>query len=218
MLQRCSSQYDLHRLLQLLADVDKLLKSNGPDFRKLSRLSQLLQGSDVSLSPRLLQCSSPSVQQEEFQAAVDALQARGRYTQARKVALLADLPVHHLLLSQLLQEMNSQKSKTTWRRLETRVSFWRSCQEQLKSDSTDPGSASCFFLSQADNPVSSENVQWQRWSTWNDVTISQSGLSDCEMVTFSPPIVLHWRVLTSRDSQAPVCGEENMAEIPCFFR
>lgn len=29
MLQRCSSQYDLHRLLQLLADVDKLLKSNG---------------------------------------------------------------------------------------------------------------------------------------------------------------------------------------------
>lgn len=28
-LQRCSSQYDLHRLLQLLADVDKLLKSNG---------------------------------------------------------------------------------------------------------------------------------------------------------------------------------------------
>lgn len=29
MLHRCSSQYDLHRLLQLLADVDKLLKSNG---------------------------------------------------------------------------------------------------------------------------------------------------------------------------------------------
>lgn len=29
MLQRCSSQFDLHRLLQLLAEVDKLLKSNG---------------------------------------------------------------------------------------------------------------------------------------------------------------------------------------------
>ncbi|XP_060932341.1 spatacsin-like [Limanda limanda] len=161
MLQRCSSHYDLHRLLQLLADVDKLLKSNGPDFRKLSRLSQLLQGSDVSLSPRLLQCSSASVQQEEFQAAVDALQARGRYTQARKVALLADLPVHHLLLSQLLQEMNSQKSKTTWRRLETRVTFWRTCQEQLKSDSTDPGSASCFFLSQAEASGSSAAAEVQ---------------------------------------------------------
>ncbi|XP_070763386.1 spatacsin [Enoplosus armatus] len=151
MLQRCSSQYDLHRLLQLLADVDKLLKSNGPDFRKLSQLSQLLQGSEVSLSPRLLQCSSPSVQQEEFQATVDALQARGRYSQARQVAQLAGLPVHRLLLSQLLQEVNSQKSKWQWRRLETRVSLWRKCHEQLKADNTDPESASQFFLSQAES-------------------------------------------------------------------
>ncbi|XP_056243814.1 spatacsin isoform X2 [Seriola aureovittata] len=150
MLQRCSSQYDLHRLLQLLADVDKLLKSSGPDFRKLSQLSQLLQGSEVSLSPRLLQCTSPSVQQEEFQAAVDALQAEGRYSQARQVALLAGLPVHRLLLSQLLQEVNAQKSKTQWRRLETRVSFWKKCQEQLKTDGTDPESASSFFLSQSE--------------------------------------------------------------------
>uniref|UniRef100_A0A3Q3M2X0 SPG11 vesicle trafficking associated, spatacsin n=1 Tax=Mastacembelus armatus TaxID=205130 RepID=A0A3Q3M2X0_9TELE len=148
MLQCCSSQYDLHRLLQLLADVDKLLKSNGPDFRKLSQLSHLLQGSEVSLSPRLLQSTSPSIQQVEFQAAVDALQARGRYSQARQVALLAGLPVHQLLLSQLLQEVNSQKSKRHWRRLETRVSFWRKCHEQLKADSTDPESASQFFLSQ----------------------------------------------------------------------
>ncbi|CAK6975277.1 LOW QUALITY PROTEIN: spatacsin [Scomber scombrus] len=151
MLQRCSSQYDLHRLLQLLADVDKLLKSNGPDFRKLSQLSQVLQGSEVSISPRLLQCTSPSVQQQEFQAAVDALQARGRYSQARQVAQLAGLPIHRLLLSQLLQEVNSQRAKRQWGRLETRVSFWRKCHEQLKADSTDPESASQFFLSQAES-------------------------------------------------------------------
>ncbi|KAM3870218.1 spatacsin [Diretmus argenteus] len=150
MLQRCSSQYDLHRLLQLLADVDKLLKSNGPDFRKLSQLSQLLQGSEVSLSPRLLQSSSPSVQQEEYQAAVDSLQARGRYSQARQVALLAGLPVHRLLLSQLYQEVNSQKAKRQWGRLETRVGFWRKCHDQFKANSTDPESASQFFLSQAE--------------------------------------------------------------------
>ncbi|XP_078112486.1 spatacsin isoform X1 [Sander vitreus] len=150
MLQRCSSQYDLHRLLQLLADVDKLLKSNGPDFRKLSQLSQLLQGSEVGVSQRLLQCVSSSVQQEEFQAAVDALQARGRYAQARQVALLAGLPVHRLLLSQLLQEVNSQKSKRQWRRLETRVGLWRKCHEQLKAESADPESASQFFLSAAE--------------------------------------------------------------------
>ncbi|KAM6937910.1 LOW QUALITY PROTEIN: spatacsin [Xenentodon cancila] len=150
MLQRCSSQYDLHRLLLLLADVDKLLKSNGPDFRKLSHLSQLLQGSGVRLSPRLLQCSSTSVQQEELQLTVDALQAKGHYSQARQVAQLADLPVHHLLLSQLSQEVSSQKTKQQWRRLESRVSFWRRCHQQLEDDGTDPQSAAGFFLSQAE--------------------------------------------------------------------
>ncbi|XP_037306899.2 spatacsin isoform X2 [Pungitius pungitius] len=153
MLQRCTSQFDLHRLLLLLADVDKLLKSHGPDFRRLSQLSTLLQGSEVNLSPRLLQCSSPSVQQEEFQAAVDALQGAGRYEQARQVALLGGLPVHHLLLSQLLQEVNSQKSKQQWGRLETRLGRWRRCHELLKAEGADPESTSGFFLSQANPPA-----------------------------------------------------------------
>lgn len=149
MLQRCSSQFDLHRLLQLLADVDKLLKSNGPDFRKLSQLSQVLQGSGVALPPQLLHCTSPSDQQEELQAIVDALQSRGRYAQARQVSQIAGLPVHRLLLSQLDQEVNSLRDKRQWRRLETRLNFWRKCHEQLLSDSTDPGSAAQFFLSQS---------------------------------------------------------------------
>lgn len=34
--------------------------------------------------------------------------------------------------------------------METRVSFWRRCHEQLKADSTDPESASQFFQSQAE--------------------------------------------------------------------
>ncbi|TNN00676.1 hypothetical protein fugu_011922 [Takifugu bimaculatus] len=120
MLQRCSSQFDLHRLLQLLADVDKLLKSNA------------------------------SVQQEEFQAIVEALQARGRYSQARQVAQLAGLSIQQLLLSQLLQEVNSQRSKRQWGRLETRVTFWKKCHEQLKSDSTEAELAHQFFQSQAE--------------------------------------------------------------------
>uniref|UniRef100_A0A3Q3QXR4 Spatacsin C-terminal domain-containing protein n=1 Tax=Monopterus albus TaxID=43700 RepID=A0A3Q3QXR4_MONAL len=117
----------------------------GPDFRKLSQLSHLLQGSGVSLSPRLLQCTSPSIQQEEFQAAVDALQARGHYSQAREVAMLAALPVHCLLLSQVCFTVHQQ-----WRRLETRVTFWRKCHKQLKVANTDPESATQFFLSQAE--------------------------------------------------------------------
>ncbi|XP_041852171.1 spatacsin isoform X2 [Melanotaenia boesemani] len=150
MLQSCSSQYDLHRLLRLLADVNKLLKSNGPDFRKLSQLSQLLQGSGVNVAPKLLQCSAPSIQHDEFQLIVDALQTRGCYIQARKVAQLAGLPIHRLLLSQLLQEVTCQRTKRQWRRLETRISFWRKCHQQLKEDDTDPESASEFFLSLAE--------------------------------------------------------------------
>ncbi|KAK5901569.1 hypothetical protein CesoFtcFv8_006924 [Champsocephalus esox] len=148
-LQRCSSQYDLHRLLLLLRDVQKLLKSNGPDFRKLSELSELLQGSEVSLPPRLLQCTSPSVQQEELQAVVDALQEGGRFREAREGAMLGGLPTHTLLLTQLLQDVNSQKSKRQWSRLETRVSLWRKCHDQLQADGIDPEPASLFFLSQA---------------------------------------------------------------------
>uniref|UniRef100_A0A3Q3AA47 SPG11 vesicle trafficking associated, spatacsin n=1 Tax=Kryptolebias marmoratus TaxID=37003 RepID=A0A3Q3AA47_KRYMA len=150
MLQRCSSQYDLHRLLQLLADVDKFLKSTGPDFSKLSQLSQLLQGSGVNLPPRLLQCSSMPVQQEEIQVIVDTLQFKGHYSQARQVALLAGLPIHCLLLTQLFQEVTSQRTKQQWRQLEKRATFWKKCHKQLEADSTDPESASQFFLSQSE--------------------------------------------------------------------
>ncbi|XP_026220471.1 spatacsin isoform X2 [Anabas testudineus] len=197
MLQRRSSQYDLHRLLHLLADVDKLLKSNGPDFKKLSQLSELLQGSGVSLSPRLLQPCSPSVQQEEFQAAVDALQAGGRYSQARQVAVLAGLPVHRLLLSQLLQEANSQKSKRQWRRLETRVSFWRKCHEQLKTEDTDPESASQFFLSQTEPEAPDSSVGGEAQTELLDVQ------ERCLLLGFTA----HWLSLLS---PAPLDKLENL--------
>ncbi|PWA19897.1 hypothetical protein CCH79_00016604, partial [Gambusia affinis] len=161
MLLRCSSQYDLHQLLQLLADVDKLLKSNGPDFRKLSQLSQLLQGTGVTLSQNLLHCIPPSVQQEEFQLIVDALQTGGHYSQARQVAALAGLPVHRLLMSQLLQEVNFHKSKWRWTRLETRVAFWKKCHRRLEADGTDPESATQFFLSQSEAAAGPDGDQAQ---------------------------------------------------------
>nr|XP_061780996.1 spatacsin [Nerophis lumbriciformis] len=158
MLQRCSSQYHLHRLLLLLADVDTLLKTDGADFKKLSQLSQILQGSEVSISPRLLQCDSSSVQQVEFQAIVDSLQSRRFYSQARQVAVLAGLPVHRLLLCQLLQEVQCQRSKRQWSRLETRVTFWHRCHQQLRAESADPESASHFFLSQAESLTSESSA------------------------------------------------------------
>ncbi|XP_056138328.1 spatacsin [Lampris incognitus] len=150
MMQRCSSQYDLHKLLQLLAEVERLLKSNGPDFKQLSQLSELVQGTSVSVSPRLLQSCSPEVERAEYQDMVLQLQARGLFNQARQVAELAGLPIDSLLISQLLQDVTTQKAKQQWSRMETRVSFWKKCHDQFKTHSTDPESASQFFLSQAE--------------------------------------------------------------------
>lgn len=46
--------------------------------------------------------------------------------------------------------MTSERTKQQWRRLEKRVTFWRKCHKQLEADSTDPESASQFFLSQSE--------------------------------------------------------------------
>ncbi|XP_061669465.1 spatacsin isoform X2 [Syngnathoides biaculeatus] len=152
------SHFELRRLLQVLADVDMMNKDNGPDFRKLSRLSDLLQGSGVAVSPRLLQCNSASIQQEELQATVDALQARGFYARAQSVATVAQLPVQRLLMCQLAQELALQRSKRQWSRPESRVCFWRKCHRQLEVERVDPDSASRFFLSQADRALSESST------------------------------------------------------------
>ncbi|XP_019712775.1 spatacsin isoform X1 [Hippocampus comes] len=156
--QRTCSHFELRRLLQVLADGDMMSKDSGPDFRKLSQLSELLQGSGVCVSPKLLQCNSSSVQQEEFQAIVDALQAGGYYAKARSVATLAQLPVQRLLMCQLSHELELQRSKRQWSRLETRVCFWRKCHQHLEDERVDPDSASRFFLSQADSAPSDSSA------------------------------------------------------------
>ncbi|XP_061138808.1 spatacsin [Syngnathus typhle] len=158
--QRTCSHFELQRLLRVLADGDMMSKDSGPDFKKLSQLSDLLQGSGVCVRPKLLQCNSSSVQQEEFQATIDALQASGFYAQARSVATLAQLPVQRLLMCQLVQELELQRSKRQWSRLETRVCFWRKCHQQLEDMCVDPDCAFRFFLSQADS-VSSAASEFQ---------------------------------------------------------
>ncbi|CAB1323584.1 unnamed protein product [Coregonus sp. 'balchen'] len=162
MMQQCSTQYELRRLLQLLADMERLLKSNGPDFKKLSLLSQVLQDTSVSLSPRLLESYSPDILQGECQSMLEKLQDSGLFHKARQVAELAGLPIDSLVinevsswvlnahqLDQLLQDLSALKAKRHWERRETRVSFWRKCHEQFRTNSTGPVAASEFFLAQA---------------------------------------------------------------------
>ena len=73
----------------------------GPDFKKLSQLSEILQAGPVCMSSRLLQPCSQQELQTEYQGLVDDLQAAGLFPQARQVAELADLPVDSLLINQV---------------------------------------------------------------------------------------------------------------------
>uniref|UniRef100_A0A674AYM2 SPG11 vesicle trafficking associated, spatacsin n=1 Tax=Salmo trutta TaxID=8032 RepID=A0A674AYM2_SALTR len=150
MMQQCSTQYELRRLLQLLADMERLLKSNGPDFKKLSFLSQVLQDTSVSLSPRLLESYSPDILQGECQSMLEKLQDSGLFHKARQVAELAGLPIDSLVINEVSSwVLNAHQLDHVQPVQETRVSFWRKCHEQFRTNSTSPGAASEFFLAQA---------------------------------------------------------------------
>ncbi|XP_072554574.1 spatacsin isoform X1 [Paramormyrops kingsleyae] len=149
MLQQSSMRYELHQLLRLLADVDHLLKSNGPDFKKLSLLSDILLDTPVPLSQTLLEDYSPDALQGECLRLVEQLQAHGLFSQARRVSELADLPIDSLLVSELQQELQNLKTKRQWSRKETRIAFWRRCHEQFSSNTMGEQVASAFFQDQA---------------------------------------------------------------------
>lgn len=163
LLKQSRTQYELRRLLQLLVDMERLLKSNGPDFKKLSQLSQVLSDTPVLLSPCLLEDYSTSALQGECRKMLEQLQEMGLFTQARKVAQLAELPVDCLIINELLRDLSALKSKRQWDRQETRLGFWRKCHHQLKTDCVHPETACRFFLSQAEEPLQldSEAIQLQ---------------------------------------------------------
>uniref|UniRef100_A0A673HQF0 Spatacsin C-terminal domain-containing protein n=1 Tax=Sinocyclocheilus rhinocerous TaxID=307959 RepID=A0A673HQF0_9TELE len=141
LLKQSRTQYELRRLLQLLVDMERLLKSNGPDFRKLSQLSQVLSDTPVPLSAHLLDQYSSAGLQDECRTIMQQLQDLGLFTQARTVAQLAELPIDCLII---------KEQKRQWERQETRLAFWRRCHEQLKTDRVQPEAASQFFLTQAE--------------------------------------------------------------------
>ncbi|KAJ8344407.1 hypothetical protein SKAU_G00317360 [Synaphobranchus kaupii] len=152
-LQQCATQYELRKLLQLLADVEHLLKSNGPDFKKLSQLSHILKDTPVALSHCLLESSSAEVLQGECLSILQQLQENGLFAQAMQVAELAGLPIDGVVINELLQDLRSLKAKRQWERKEARVAFWRRCHEQFRSNGMGGEAASEFFLSQAQQSV-----------------------------------------------------------------
>uniref|UniRef100_A0A9J7XHX0 SPG11 vesicle trafficking associated, spatacsin n=1 Tax=Cyprinus carpio carpio TaxID=630221 RepID=A0A9J7XHX0_CYPCA len=155
LLKQSRTQYELRRLLQLLVDMERLLKSNGPDFRKLSQLSQVLSDTPVPLSACLLDHYSSAGLQDECRTIMQQLQDLGLFTQARTVAQLAELPLDCLIINELQRDLCAHRQKRQWERQETRLSFWRRCHEQLETDRVQPEAASQFFLTQAEEPLES---------------------------------------------------------------
>ncbi|XP_007231256.3 spatacsin [Astyanax mexicanus] len=153
LMQQCETQYELRRLLQLLANMERLLKSNGPDFKKLSQLSQILAETPVCLSSCLLEDYTPESLQGECQSMLEELQELGLFSQARRVAELAGLPIDRLIVNELLRDLEVQKAKRHWERQDTRLAFWKRCHDLFKTDSIGAEAACQFFLSQAEDPL-----------------------------------------------------------------
>lgn len=73
----------------------------GPDFKKLSQLSQILADTPVPLSPCLLENYTTKSLQRECQRMLEELQDLTLFCQARKVAELAGLPIDRLIINEV---------------------------------------------------------------------------------------------------------------------
>ncbi|XP_048471721.1 spatacsin [Rhincodon typus] len=151
MIQQSPTQYELGKLLQILADVDcalKITEDFGLDFRKLSRLSQLLQDTSISIDPSLLVDYSTGTLQNVCGQILDQLQKKGLLALARQVADLGQLPVDHLVVYEVTQELQNLKQCGQWQRKETRINFWKKCHDCFKNYLISNVVASEFFLAQ----------------------------------------------------------------------
>ncbi|XP_043933635.1 spatacsin [Protopterus annectens] len=158
MLQQCQTQYELRKLLQLFADIDNILISSGPNFKKLSALSQILQDTAVPINPDILCNYSLENLQKECNEILKQLLEKHLFILARQVAKLAELPVDSLVIHELLQELSVLKNRGQWCRKEAREHFWRKCHEAFICNSVTHGSAYEFFLNQASTIALKEPV------------------------------------------------------------
>ncbi|XP_051896578.1 spatacsin [Pristis pectinata] len=166
MMQQCPTQYELGKLLQLLADVEYTFVSSGkdlyPDFQKLSRLAQLLQETSISVDHSLLTDYSVETLQYVCGKILNQLQKKGLFVLARQVADLAELPVDNLLVDEVSQELQSLKQRGQWQRKETRINFWKKCHECFKNSLISSLVASEFFLCQAnDKPATKSPLSFK---------------------------------------------------------
>uniref|UniRef100_A0A8C3IRR4 SPG11 vesicle trafficking associated, spatacsin n=1 Tax=Chrysemys picta bellii TaxID=8478 RepID=A0A8C3IRR4_CHRPI len=156
MMQQCRTQYELGKLLQLFADIDKLLP-DGPDVKKLCALSQILKDSSISINRSILTSYDAEHFQNECRSVLEQLQERGLFSLARKVAELGELPVDGVVIQEVLQDLHLLKHIGQWHQKQTRIDFWKKCHDSFMKNSISNKAASDFFLAQA-NVVSESSA------------------------------------------------------------
>ncbi|XP_010183703.1 PREDICTED: spatacsin, partial [Mesitornis unicolor] len=148
MMQQCGTEYELGKLLQLLAATDHLLL-DGPYVKKLCALSETLQDSSVSINRSVLTSSSMEAFQSECRSILEQLQEQGRFSLAREVAALAELPVDNIVIREVLRDLHHLRDTGQWHQNQTRTEFWKKCNDSFEKNAISNKAASDFFLNQA---------------------------------------------------------------------
>ncbi|XP_042679854.1 spatacsin isoform X1 [Centrocercus urophasianus] len=149
MLQQCRTEYELGKLLQLLAATDNLLL-DGLYVKKLYALSEILKGSSVPVNPSMLTRFSPETFQNECRSILEQLQEKGLFSLARKVAELAELPADSVVTREVLRDLQLLRDAGEWDQEQIRMKFWKKCNDSFMKNCISSKAASDFFLNQAD--------------------------------------------------------------------
>ncbi|NXN39089.1 SPTCS protein, partial [Rhinoptilus africanus] len=148
MMQQCRTEYELGKLLQLFAAADNLLL-NGPYVKKLCALSESLKDSSISINRSVLTSYSMETLQSECRSILEQLQEKGMFSLAREVAALAELPVDNVVIQEVLRDLHHLRNIGQWHQNQTRIEFWKKCNDNFMKNSISSKAASDFFFNQA---------------------------------------------------------------------
>ncbi|KAM6409847.1 spatacsin [Rhynochetos jubatus] len=148
MMQQCRTEYELGKLLQLLAAADNLLL-DGPYVKKLCALSETLRDSSISIRRSILTSYSMETFRSECRSILEQLQERGMFSLAREVAALAELPVDNVVTQEVLRDLHHLRDTGQWHQNQTRIEFWKKCNDNFRNNSISSEAASDFFFEQA---------------------------------------------------------------------
>ncbi|XP_065544877.1 spatacsin isoform X2 [Lathamus discolor] len=148
MVQQCRTEYELGKLLQLLAAADGLLL-DGPYVKKLYALSEILKDSSIAINRSILTSSDLKTFQSECRSILEQLQEKEMFSLAREVAALAELPVDSVVTQEVLRDLHHLREVGLWHQTQTRTEFWKKCNDSFMKNSVSSKAASCFFFDQA---------------------------------------------------------------------